>query len=51
MTETLWDAITDLQNAIENVLDITDNDPIGTPPELISFRAKLEDLFYSIHTL
>lgn len=50
MTDTLREAIGDVYNSIENVLFMTDDNPIDNDPELVELREKLEDVFYYIQT-
>ena len=48
MNDTLREAIGDVYSSIENVLCITDDNPIDNDPELMELREKLEDVFYYI---
>ena len=48
MTDTLREAILEAYNSIENVLFMTDDNPIDNDPELVELREKLEDVYYYI---
>ena len=50
MTDTLRDAIMEVYHSIENVLYITDDNPVDNNPELVGLREKLENVFYYIQT-
>lgn len=48
MTDTLREAIMEVYHSIENVLYITDDNPVDNDPELLRLRNSMEDLFYEI---